>query len=97
MIKNPQDTWILIDKLKDSEFKDFEFISWETGLSSTERRNLSRVRKVLDLLDELNKNNLKKGEYLFYFCSQLIKELLSKRYDINGNDRNTYTITRLKK
>ena len=91
---SPQDIFKMVDKLKDNEFKDYNFIAWECGLNSTEKKNVTRVKKILDLLDELNRNNIK-DESLFYFCSQLIKEILSKKYDIKTNI-NTYSIKRLK-
>ena len=90
---SPQDVFKLVDKLKTNNFKDYEFKAWETGLNSTERKNISRVKKVLDLLDELNRNNIK-DESLFYFCSQLIKDILSKDYSISCKG-NTYSIKRL--
>ena len=91
---SPQDIFKMVANLKENEFKNYEFKAWETGLNSTERKNLTRVKKVLDLLDELNRNNIR-DESLFYFCSQLIKSILSKKYDIKTNV-NTYSIKRLK-
>ena len=64
----PQDVFKVVDNLKETLFKDYTFVSWETGYNSTERKNTARVRKVLDLLGELNRNNIK-NEMLFYFCS----------------------------
>jgi hypothetical protein len=93
---SPQDIFKLVDKLKENEFKNYSFISWECGLNSTERKNIARIRKLLDLLDELNRNNIK-NDTLFYFCSQLIKDVLSKDYEIMGNEKNTYTMRRIKK
>lgn len=91
----PQEIFKKVDELNETIFKDYKFKSWETGLNSTERRNKARIIKVLNLLDELNRNNIK-DEALFYFCSQLIKGVLSKDYDIKTNI-NTYKITRSKK
>lgn len=87
----PQDTFKKVDELKDSMFKDYVFKSWETGLNSTERKNKARVIKILNSLDELNRWNVK-DDALFYFCSQLIKEVLSKDYNIKGTRKDTYKI-----
>lgn len=58
-------------------FPDFKFNSWEAGLSSTEKNNLKRVGKVLDLLQELNSNNLKEeSEHLFLSVRDSISELM---------------------
>lgn len=85
----PQDIFKKVDELNNSMFKDYVFKNWETGLNSTERKNKARVIKILDSLDELNRWNIK-DDALFYFCSQLIKEVLSKDYNIKGTHKDTY-------
>ena len=92
----PQEVFKKVDELKETMFKNYVFNSWETGLDSTERRNKARVIKVLNLLNELNRNNIK-DDTLFYFCSQLIKDVLSKDYEIKGTDKNSYKMMRFKK
>lgn len=58
-------------------FPDFKFESWEAGLSSTEKNNLKRVAKVLDLLQELSSNNLKQeSEHLFLSVRDSISGLM---------------------
>lgn len=89
-----KEIWNLSETLANNQFKDYKFINWNSGLSSTERRNLSRVKKLLNVLDELNRNNIK-DESLFYFVAQLIKEVLKKQYEIKASG-NTYSIKRLK-
>lgn len=89
----PQDVFKKVDELNDTMFKDYVFKSWETGLNSTERKNKARVIKVLNALDDLNRWNIK-DDALFYFCSQLIKEVLSKDYDINGTYKDSYKMTK---
>ena len=91
---NPSEAHEEVKRIQDQHFKGDYFASWEAGLSSTERKNISRVRKVLDSLDELNRNNLKKDD-LFYFVNQLIKAELEKKYVVMP-DSETYSIKRKK-
>ena len=84
-----------VKTLNETTFKDYKFISCSVGANSTDRRNLSRVKKVLDLLDELNRWVIK-DETLFYLCSVLIKNQMGKDYEIKAVN-NTYSIKRLKK
>lgn len=94
-VKSPQSVFKLVDELKENQFKEYKFTSWECGLNSTERKNIARVKRVLNALDELNRFNIK-DENLFYFCGVLIKDVLSKDYEIKTSN-NTYSIKRLKK
>jgi hypothetical protein len=70
-------------------FPGFKFSSWEAGLSSTEKNNLKRVGKVLDLLQELNSNNLKEeSEHLFLSVRDSISELMREAgYIVSVNQR----------
>ena len=86
----PQETFKIVDEIKATKLKTFKFESWECGLNSTERKNIARVKKVLNTLDELNRNNLK-DESLFYLCSQLIKSVLGEQYIIKCSG-DTYSI-----
>ena len=73
-----------------------KFSSWECGLSSSERRNIARVKKVLNALDSLNRNNLKEGSEFFDSINMSIKVFMeSAGYDIKTTDT-SYSIKRIK-
>ena len=91
---NPSEAHKEVKRIQEQHFKGDYFASWQAGLNSTERKNLSRVKKVLNALDELNRNNLKKDD-LFYFVEQLIKAELEKKYIIMPSGE-TYSITQKK-
>lgn len=60
-----QKDYFYLSKLIYAQNPDKKFISGDYGLSSTERKNINRVCKVLEALYCLNNNNLKEG-YKFF-------------------------------
>lgn len=68
--------------------------AWETGLNSTEKKMISRIKKVLNTLDELNHNMVR--SMFFEEINMLIKSYVERGgYVIQANG-NTYSIRRKK-
>ena len=80
------------EELANSYFKGFVFRPREAGMTSTERRTLSHVRKALDELEHLNRNNLKDAS-VFEFCKELIMDTIGRTHTIKAVG-NTYSIVR---
>ena len=88
-------------KLSDDMFKLVkvkEFKSWNTGLNSTDRKNLNRVSKALDLLGELDQLNVKSNtEHFFTNVKMLIKYfMLESGYMMSVNSKNKYAFKKIR-
>ena len=84
------------DMLKLVEKKEFK--SWNTGLNSTERKNLNRVAKILDKLSELNSLNVEtETEHFFMNLRMLIIDFMKESgFGSNINSYNNYTFKKIK-
>ena len=74
------------------------FKSWNSGLSSTERRNLKRVAKAMDLLGELNSMNVKtETEHFFINLRMLINDFMeASGYKAYVNNYDNYAFKKVK-
>jgi len=71
------------------------FKAWNCGLSSTERRNIARVKKVLNALDELNEGNLQGNSAIFFRnLKEAVKDfMIASGYDVKTTET-SYSIRR---
>jgi ribose 5-phosphate isomerase RpiB len=78
--------------------KTKKFESWNAGLSSTERKNLKRVCKVLDSLSELNSFNVKtETEHFFINLRMLIIDFMKESgFESRINTKDKYTFKKIK-
>ena len=84
------------DMLKLIKVKEFK--SWNAGLNSTERKNLNRVGKVLDHLNELNSMNVKTNtEHFFINLRILIIDFMKESgFDYYVNSYDNYAFKKIK-
>jgi len=74
------------------------FLSWNTGLNSTERKNLKRVCKVLDNLNELNSFNVKTETEHFFINLRMVIIYFMKEagFEVYINHKDNYAFKRIK-
>ena len=84
------------DMLKLVRYKKFS--SWNAGLSSTERKNLNRVGKALDYLNQLNSMNVKtETEHFFINLKMLITEFMKEAgFELYVNSYDNYSFKKIK-
>lgn len=84
------------DMLKLIKVKEFK--SWNAGLNSTERKNLNRVAKVLDSLNELNALNVKTNtEHFFINLRMLIIDFMKESgFKMYVNSYDNYSFKKIK-